>query len=80
MGVGNQNLNHLNQNQVSNMLKLNKYLNFTDEELGQLRLALLGNLQYNELETTKNCKMTMLQTDKTKQLSEKIRQHFIKND
>ena len=62
------------------MMKLNKYLNFTDEELGQIRLALLGNTYYNDLETTKKCKMSMLSTDKSKVLSEKIRQHFIKND
>jgi hypothetical protein len=62
------------------MLKLNKYLNFTDEELGQIRLALIGNMEYNKLETTKNCKLTMLPDKETKQLSEKIRQHFIKNE
>jgi hypothetical protein len=60
------------------MMNLNKYINFTDEELGQIRLALIGNMEYNKLEETKKCKMSMLPTDKSKELSEKIRQHFIK--
>ena len=62
------------------MLKLNKYIEFTDEELRQLRMALIGNLQYNELEATKKCKMTMLDTEKTKNLSEKICQHWKNNE
>ena len=60
-------------------MKLNKHLIFTDEELGQIRLALIGNTYYNAVETTKKCKMTMLPTYDSKHLSEKIRQHFIKN-
>jgi len=62
------------------MLRFNKYLYFTDEELGQIRMALIGNTSYNDLETTKKCKLTMLSTIKSKELSEKIRQHFIKKE
>jgi hypothetical protein len=61
------------------MLKFNKHLIFTEEELKQLRMALIGNNTYNDLEWTKEHKMTMLPADKTKELSEKIRQHFILN-
>jgi hypothetical protein len=64
---------------LDNMMNLNKYINFTDEELGQIRMALIGNLEYNKLETTKKCKMTMLSDDKTKQLSNKIYKHFKNN-
>jgi hypothetical protein len=61
------------------MMTLNKYLNFSEEELGEIRLALIGNLEYNKLETTKKSKMTMLSDDKTKELSNKIYKHFKNN-
>jgi hypothetical protein len=62
------------------MLKLNKHLIFTEEELGQIRMALLANMTYNDLEWTKEHKMTLLPTEKSKILDEKIRQHYIKNN
>ena len=62
------------------MLKLNKHLIFTEEELTQIRMALIANEYYNELDWTKEHRMSMLPTEKSRELSNKIFQHRKKNN
>lgn len=59
------------------MLNLNKYINFTYEELESLRLALLQARYYNESEI-KGPKSVLINTERCFELSEKIREHFLK--
>jgi len=51
-----------------------KKLEFTEEEIKELRLALTGNIFYNNFEEVKRCSTTMLPTEQTEKLLTKIRE------
>lgn len=53
-----------------------KKLEFTEEEIKELRLALTANIFYNDFEKVKRCSMTMLPTEQTEKLLTKIREFF----